>query len=257
MPQTSHIRYYGNIRGRKVPQLGAVFWIIKLMTTAMGESVSDYFVHTFNPYIVVISGFIVFAACMALQFKVRRYIPWVYWLAVTMVAVFGTMAADVAHVALGIPYIVSAAVFAVTLVAMFMLWYNVERTLSIHSIDVPRREMFYWVSVLVAFSLGTAVGDLSAYTFGLGFFHSAILFSIVLLLPALAYRLFKLNGVLAFWLAYIMTRPVGASFADWTGKSKSLGGLGWGDGPVAAVLGCGIILLVIYLTITHRDKANT
>lgn len=238
---------------RKVPQVTIFFWVIKLLTTAMGESTSDYLVFSFNPYLAVIAGFIVFAAALYLQFRTRRYIPWVYWLAVLMVAIFGTMAADVTHVVLGVPYIVSTIAFAIALAVIFYLWQKTEGTLSIHSITTPRREMFYWATVLATFALGTAAGDFAAYTLSLGFLSAGIVFAAVFAIPAIGYKLFGWNSISSFWFAYILTRPLGASFADWTGKAHGVGGLGWGDGPVAGVLALLIIILVGYLQITHED----
>jgi uncharacterized membrane-anchored protein len=237
----------------KVPKITIYFWIIKILTTAMGESTSDYLVHRFNSYLAVISGFIVFAIVLAFQFKKRSYVPWVYWLAVTMVAVFGTMTADVTHIEFGVPYIVSTVIFAITLAIIFAAWYQVEGTLSFHSIHTRRREAFYWVAVLATFAMGTAIGDFTAYAAHLGFFSSGLLFTVVFALPAIGYWLFKLNAVLAFWLAYILTRPIGASFADWTGKPHSFGGLNFGDGPVAFVLATFIIALVLYLSLSSKD----
>jgi uncharacterized membrane-anchored protein len=238
---------------RKVPQVVALFWIIKLLTTAMGESTSDYLVNRFNPYVVVILGFVAFVGALLLQFRARRYIPWVYWLAVLMVAVFGTMAADVTHIVLGVPYIVSTLVFALALAIIFYMWNKVEGTLSIHSITTRRREIFYWATVLATFALGTAAGDLAAYSAQLGFLTAGIVFAVVFMIPAFGHWLFKWNSVFSFWFAYVLTRPLGASFADWTGKAKSTGALGWGDGPVIAVIGLVIVLLVGYLTVTHTD----
>lgn len=238
---------------RKVPQVTLFFWAIKLLTTAMGESTSDYLVNDFNPYLAVVAGFLVFAGVLWLQFRTRKYIPWIYWLAVLMVAVFGTMAADVTHVVLGVPYMVSTIVFAVALTVIFYLWQRVEGTLSIHSITSTCREVFYWATVLATFALGTAAGDLAAYTFKLGFLDAGIIFAIVFAVPAIGYRLFSWNSIFSFWFAYILTRPLGASFADWTGKAHSAGGLGWGDGPVAGVLALLIIILVGFLQITHED----
>ncbi|HLJ82319.1 MAG TPA: hypothetical protein VKT52_12580 [Ktedonobacterales bacterium] len=237
----------------KVPEITIFFWIIKLLTTAMGESTSDFLVYTINPYVAVILGFIGFVIALALQLSVRRYIAWIYWLAVLMVAVFGTMAADVLHIVLKVPYIDSSILFAVVLAVVFLGWYAVERTLSIHSIYTLRRELFYWAAVVATFAMGTATGDLTAYTFGLGFFVSILLFAALFLLPGLGYGLFRLNAIFAFWFAYILTRPLGASFADWFGKSKSVTGLGIGDGPVAAVLGILIVVFVAYLTFTRKD----
>ncbi len=238
---------------RKVPQVGLVFWIIKLCTTAMGESTSDYFVFHINPYAAVITGFLAFVTTMVLQFRTSRYTPWIYWLNVLMVAIFGTMAADVTHVVLGVPYIISTITFAVVLIIVFYLWQKSEGTLSIHSITSYRREAFYWTTVLATFALGTAAGDLFAFGFKLGFLAAGIIFAAIFIIPALGYAVFKWNPVLSFWFAYILTRPLGASFADWTGKQHSIGGLGWGDGPVAAVLFILIVIFVGYLQITHED----
>lgn len=238
---------------RKVPEITIYFWIIKLLSTAFGESTSDYLVYHFNPYVVVILGFVGFILVMALQFKARRYIACIYWLAVVAVAIFGTMAADVTHVALGVPYIVSTIVFAIVLAIIFVAWQKCEKTLSIHSINTTRREVFYWLTVLATFALGTALGDLSAYTAGLGYLTSGILFAVVFIIPAIGYYSFKWNAVFAFWLAYIMTRPLGASFADWTGKAHSFGGLAWGDGPVGGTLAILIIIFVAYLSFTGKD----
>lgn len=237
---------------RKVPEVTIYFWIIKLLSTAMGESTSDYLVYHINPYIAVAFGCIGLIASLVLQLLVRRYVAWIYWLAVVMVAIFGTMAADVIHVVLGIPYLVSTVFFAVVLAIIFVVWYRSEKTLSIHSINTPRREMFYWATVIATFALGTAVGDLTAATLGLGYFSSGVLFAVLFAVPALAYRLFGLNEVVAFWFAYIMTRPLGASFADWFGK-PILGGLGLGDTKVALVLTILIIGFVGYLTVTRKD----
>ncbi len=237
---------------RKVPEVTIYFWIIKLLSTAMGESTSDYLVFHINPYVAVVLGCIGLVVALALQLAVRRYIPWVYWLAVVMVAIFGTMAADVLHVVLGIPYVVSTAFFILALVIIFVAWYASERTLSIHSITTTRRELFYWATVMATFALGTAVGDLTAATLGLGYFSSGILFAILFAIPALAYWLFRLNAIFAFWFAYIMTRPLGASFADWFGK-PILGGLGLGDTWVSLVLTILIVIFVGYVTVTHKD----
>ncbi len=237
---------------RKVPEVTAYFWIIKLLTTAMGESSSDYLVYQINAYVAVVLGFLGLAVALILQLLVRRYIPWVYWLAVVMVAVFGTMAADVAHVVLGIPYLVSTVAFASALALIFVIWYLSEKTLSIHTIYRGRRELFYWATVMATFALGTAAGDLTAATFGLGYFASIGLFAVLFALPALGYWLLGLNEVAAFWFAYIVTRPLGASIADWLGKPY-LGGLGLGDDKVSLALTVLIIGFVGYLTITRKD----
>ena len=237
---------------KKVPEITAIFWIIKLLSTAMGESTTDYLVFQINPYIAVALGCIGLAVALILQLLVRRYIPWVYWLAVVMVAVFGTMAADVAHVVLHIPYVISTAFFATALAIIFVIWYVSEKTLSIHTVYRGRRELFYWATVIATFALGTAAGDMTASTLGLGYFASFVLFAVLFALPGLAYWLFGLNEIVAFWFAYIVTRPLGASFADWLGKPY-LGGLGLNDGKVALVLTILIIGFVGYLTVTHKD----
>ncbi len=240
---------------RKVPEITVYFWIVKLLTTAMGESTSDYLVYQINPYLAVGLGAIGFAAALGLQFAVRRYVPWIYWLAVLMVAVFGTMAADVVHIELGVPYLVSSACFAVALAVIFTVWYRSEGTLSIHSIDTRRREAFYWATVLATFALGTATGDMTANTMGLGYFPSAVLFAVVIAVPLVAYRRFGLNAIVAFWFAYIVTRPLGASVADWLGKARSVSGLNLGDGLVSAGFAVLIVGFVVYLTVTGKDVA--
>jgi len=240
---------------RKVPEITAIFWIIKLLSTAMGESTSDYLVYQINPYVAVALGSLGLAVALILQLLLRRYVAWVYWLAVVMVAVFGTMVADVTHVVLGIPYWVSTACFASALAIIFVTWYINEKTLSIHTIYRGRRELFYWATVMATFALGTAAGDLTASTFRLGYFPSFVLFAVLFALPALAYWLVGLNEIAAFWCAYIVTRPLGASFADWLGKPY-LGGLGLGDAKVALVLTVLIIGFVGYLTVARRDRKS-
>jgi len=242
---------------RKVPEITIYFWIIKLLTTALGESTSDYLVHQIDPVMAVVLGFIGFAIAVVLQFKVRRYIPWIYWFTVTMVALFGTMAADVIHIVLKVPYAISTVFFAVVLAIIFLTWYKVEKTLSIHSIHTPRREIFYWIAVIATFALGTAAGDWTAITLKLGFLTSGVLFALLFAIPAIAYWKLGLNGIIAFWFAYIMTRPFGASFADLFGKAKAAGGLGYGNGLVSAVLLILIIGFVSYLAVSRKDiKSN-
>jgi uncharacterized membrane-anchored protein len=237
----------------KVAAVTGFFWVIKILTTAMGEAVSDYLVHRYNPYLAVVSGFVLFVIALALQFSTRRYRSWAYWLAVSMVAVFGTMAADVLHVEFHVPYIASAGLFAVALALVFGAWYRSQGTLSIKSVTAGTRERYYWTAVLATFAMGTALGDLAAYRLGLGFLSAGIVFAVLFALPLVARRLLGLNGIVAFWLAYIMTRPLGASFADWMGKSRHAGGLGFGDGPVAFVLALLIVALVVFVARTGRD----
>ena len=237
----------------KVPKLTVYFWIIKILTTAMGESTSDYMVHRFNPYFAVMLGFGMLTGALLLQFRAREYVAWIYWLAALAVSIAGTMGADVMHVGFGVPYSASVVFYAVALAVIFTVWYKSEKTLSIHSIYTRRREAFYWATVLATFALGTAAGDLTAYTLRLGFLTSGVLFAIVFAIPGIAYGLFDLNAIFAFWFAYIFTRPLGASFADWTAKPKNFRGLGWGDGPVSFVLSVLIVILVGYLTVSRED----
>jgi uncharacterized membrane-anchored protein len=240
----------------KVPEITAFFWIVKALTTAMGESTSDFLVHTLVPEIAVVIGGIAFVFALYVQFGKDRYVPWAYWLAVAMVGVFGTMAADVLHVGLGVPYIVSTVFYAIVLAVVFRTWYLSEGTFSIHSITTPRRELFYWAAVLATFALGTAAGDLTAVTFGLGYFGSIILFGAIIAIPAIGYFRFGMNSILAFWFAYVVTRPVGASVADWLAVSSARGGLALGTGPVSLVLAAMIAGFVYYLAKTGRDTPS-
>ncbi len=236
-----------------MPEVTLYFWVIKALSTGLGESTSDWSVHAIDPVIAVVLGFCVFVGALALQFRVRRYIAWTYWLSVCAVGVFGTMCADVLHVRFAVPYGVSTVVYAVLLAVVFYSWGRTERTLSFHEIRTPRRELFYWAAVVATFAMGTALGDLTATTFGLGYFASGLVFAAVITVPAIGYRWFKWNSIFCFWFAYVATRPLGASFADWLGKPSALRGLGLGDGPVALVLGVMIFALVAYLAVTRRD----
>lgn len=236
-----------------MPEVTVYFWVIKALSTAMGESTSDWAVHRLHPVPAVLLGFVGFVAALVLQLAMRRYLAWTYWLAVVAVGVFGTMAADVLHVGFGVPYIMSTLLYAAVLTAVFVTWQRVEQTLSIHSIDTMRRELFYWAAVVATFAMGTALGDLTAVTLHLGYFASGLLFAGLILVPAFGFWKFGWNPVLSFWMAYVTTRPLGASFADWMGKPTSLGGLGWGDGRVALALTFAIFGLVAFLALTRLD----
>ncbi|SDH04716.1 Uncharacterized membrane-anchored protein [Leifsonia sp. 98AMF] len=240
-----------------VPAVTALFWVTKLLTTAMGETASDFLVKTIDPVVAVGGAFVVFAVALGLQFAVRRYIPWVYWSAVLMVAVFGTMVADVLHVELGVPYLVSTVVFAVALAMVFVLWFATQRTLSVHRIDTPARQVFYWCAVLATFALGTAVGDLTATTLGLGYFASALLFGILFALPGAAYRWWGFGATAAFWTAYVLTRPFGASLSDGLAVSHARGGLALGTGPVSLILLAAITVCVTVLSVRGRPVTGT
>jgi uncharacterized membrane-anchored protein len=237
----------------KVPEVTAYFWVAKGLTTGMGESTSDYLVHKLVPEVAVVLGAIGLVISLALQFAAPRYVAWRYWLAVAMVGVFGTMAADVLHVGLGVPYIASTVFYAVVLAAVFATWHWSERTLSIHSIFTQRREVFYWATVLATFALGTAAGDLTAVPLGLGYLASGLMFAAVIALPAVGYWRMGMNAILTFWFAYVVTRPLGASFADWLAVTHKRGGLDLGTGPVSLVLAAMIAAIVAYLAATRKD----
>lgn len=240
----------------KVPELTAAFWITKVLTTAIGETGSDFMFTSLDHVAALVIGIVGFTVAIRLQLRARRYVPWRYWLAVSMVAVFGTQWADVVHVGLGVPYTVTAPIFAVVLVGIFLWKFGKEKTLSIHSINTRRRERFYWATVLATFALGTAAGDLTALTLNLGFFSSGVIFAVVIVVPLAAYRWLRLSPVFAFWFAYVITRPLGASFADWFAAPHDKSGLDVGAGPVTAVGLVGIIALVAYLTVVnHKGKS--
>ena len=237
----------------RVPEITVVFWIIKGLSTAMGESTSDFLVHAMAPELAVVLGFAGLVAALGLQFWQRRYVAWAYWLAVVMVGIFGTMAADVLHVGFHVPYTASTILYAIVLIAIFVTWERTEHTLSIHSINTIRREAFYWATVAATFAMGTALGDFTAYTLHLGYFPSALLFAVLIAIPALGYRWLHWNAIACFWFAYVITRPLGASIADGLAKPKSASGLGLGNGPVMLVLGVLIVALVGYLAVTKVD----
>jgi uncharacterized membrane-anchored protein len=238
---------------RKVPEVTFHFWAVKILSTAMGEATSDYLVHTIDPFQAVGLGALGLVLALAWQLALRRYFAPAYWFAVVMVAVFGTMVADALHIEFGVPYAISAFDCAVVLAAVFAVWYLIERTLSIHSITTRRREIFYWAAVLATFAMGTALGDLSAYSWHLGWLLSGLMYTLLFAIPLLARRLLGLNELVAFWWAYILTRPLGASYADWFGVPKSLGGLNFGRGTVAISLTLVIITWVAFLAVTKID----
>ena len=241
----------------KVPEITALFWVIKLLTTGMGEAASD-FLAGISFVLAGGVGVLGFGIAMVLQFRSPRYVPAVYWFAVAMVAVFGTMAADGLHVVLGIPYVASTAFYVVVVAVIFLAWHRSEGTLSIHSITTTRRELFYWATVLATFALGTAAGDLTAASMHLGYFWSGVIFTAVIAVPAVGWWRFGMNPIAAFWFAYVITRPIGASFADWFGKAPSKNhGLGFGDGPVTAIATLAIVALVAYAARRRSPSADT
>jgi uncharacterized membrane-anchored protein len=235
----------------KVPQITVLFWAIKITSTAMGEALAD-FLDGGNglvfPALGALAALGVFIVALRLQFRATRYVTATYWFAVAMVATFGTMAADSLHQFLGISYAITTPFYATVLALVFWRWWANEHTLSIHTIDTRRRERFYWATVLATFALGTAAGDWTATNLKLGFFSSGLLFAGVIIVPAIAYRL-GANPIATFWFAYIFTRPLGASFADWMDYPVRSGGLGWGTAPVwvgLAVLMIGLVAILAW-----------
>ena len=240
----------------KVPEITAFFWVTKILTTAMGEATSDFMNAALGPAIAVPLMLMGLVVALKRQFKSTGYNAWNYWLVVIMVAVFGTSCADALHVGFGIAYPVSSTFYLVVLAVIFVAWYRSEQTLSIHSIYTRRRERFYWATVLATFALGTAAGDMTATNWNLGYLSSGILFISLFVLPAVAYRWFGLNSIFAFWFAYIMTRPLGASFADWLDASKHKGGIALGTGAVAIGLAVVMVGFITYLAVSRIDVAK-
>jgi uncharacterized membrane-anchored protein len=236
----------------KVPEIGLIFWAIKLLTTGIGETTSDFLGQT-NIAMAGVVGIVGVVYALHRQLNAPEYRAVNYWFAVLMVAVFGTMAADIIHVGAGIGYGVTTPLFAIAVAAVFLRWHRSEGTLSIHSITTRRREMFYWAAVFATFALGTAAGDLTAVSLHLGFLVSVLVFAAAIAVPALGWWRFGLNPIVGFWAAYVITRPLGASFADWFGKEPARAGLGLGDGPVSAVGLIAFAALVAYVAIRRHD----
>jgi uncharacterized membrane-anchored protein len=236
----------------KVPEITVIFWVMKLLTTGMGEAMSDFLGQKNVPIAAAVGIFGLWLA-LWLQLRTREYRAPFYWFAVMMVAIFGTMAADGVHDGASLPYAVTTPLYAILMAAVFFLWYRSESTLSIHSITTRRRESFYWAAVLATFALGTAAGDLAAISLHLGFFDSAVLFAAIIAIPAIGWWPLSLNPIVAFWFAYIVTRPLGASFADWFSKPHASTGLGLGDGTLSGLALIVFIALVAYVTVTKCD----
>ncbi|HUB72752.1 MAG TPA: hypothetical protein VL979_01795 [Solirubrobacteraceae bacterium] len=236
----------------KVPEITLMFWALKLLTTGMGEAMSDFLGDTSVP-LAGVTGIFGMWLALRLQLRTREYRAPQYWFTVMMVAVFGTMAADALHDATSMPYPATTALYGAATAAVFWFWYRSEGTLSIHSINTRRRERFYWAAVFGTFALGTAAGDLTAFYLNLGLLVSIVLFASLISIPAFAWRRQLMNPIVAFWFAYVLTRPLGASFADWFGKPPSITGLGLGDGPVSAVALVIFVALVAYVTVARRD----
>ena len=239
----------------KVPQVTVFFWIIKILCTTVGETAADYLIANLGVGLTnttYIMGALLVAA-LVFQFRARRYQPGLYWIVVVLLSIVGTLITDNLTDHFGVPLVTSTVGFSIALIVAFALWYRVEKTLSVHEIDSTRREAFYWAAILFTFALGTASGDLVAEKFGLGYLTSLGIFGALIGLIALAHFAFKLNGILAFWLAYILTRPLGASMGDLLSQPHKLGGLGLGTVGTSAIFLSAILALVVYLAITKRD----
>jgi len=240
----------------KVPEVTIFFWIIKILCTTVGETAADFLnVHIgFGLTKTSIVMSILLLVFLYFQFRAKEYIPKIYWMVVVLISVVGTLITDNLSDKLGVPLMISTFVFTILLISVFLIWYYKERTLSVHSIFTIRREAFYWLAILFTFSLGTAAGDLIAETLKLGYLMSAIMFGSIIAIITLLYYKFNLNSVLAFWLAYILTRPLGATIGDFMSQAKNLGGLGLGTVMTSAIFLTIILMLVIYLTKTGIDK---
>jgi uncharacterized membrane-anchored protein len=240
----------------KVPEVTMYFWIIKILCTTVGETAADFLNFDLNLGLtvttIVMSVFL--AVALFVQFRLRRYVPGIYWLAVVLISVVGTLITDNLVDNFGVPLLTTTIVFSVALAAAFAVWYASERTLSIHSIYTTKREAFYWLAILFTFALGTAAGDLVAEDFYLGYLTSVVVFSALIGLVILAYAYARLNAVLAFWIAYILTRPLGASIGDYLSQGRDAGGLALNAVTINAIFLVTILALVAYLTVTRRDK---
>lgn len=238
----------------RVPKVTVDFWLIKLMAVTVGETAADYLsVHLglgLSATSLIMTGFLI--AALLLQFAQRKYLPLPYWLVVVMISVVGTLISDNLADNLGVPLETTSIVFAVALIATFAVWYACEQTLSIHTIYTTRREAFYWLAILFTFALGTSAGDLAAEGLGLGYVQTGLVYAAVIAVIAVAYYGFRLNGIIAFWLAYILTRPMGASFGDYLAQPHTNGGLGLGTTITSlAFLGC-IAAIVVYMSLTKE-----
>ena len=240
----------------KVPEVTIFFWIIKVLATTVGETAADYLNTNLNLGLtgttvimtVLLLGVLVF------QFRARRYVPPIYWLAVVLISVVGTLVTDNLVDNLGVSLKVTTTIFAIALAVTFSVWYASERTLSIHSIFTTRREAFYWAAILFTFALGTAAGDLVAETLNVGYWQSALIFAAGIAAVAIAWKVFSAGPILTFWLAYILTRPLGASLGDYLSQAKADGGLGLGTVKTSAVFLTAILAVVVYLTRSRVDQ---
>ena len=241
----------------KVPSVTISFWVIKIMATTVGETAADFLNVNLNLGLTTTTYLMggLLAIALFFQFTARRHVPGIYWLAVVLISVVGTLITDNLVDNLGVALRTTTMVFGVALVATFGSWYASEKTLSIHSITTTRRECFYWAAILFTFALGTAAGDLVAEGLNLGYWKSALMFGALIGAVAFAHYRYRLNAVLAFWLAYILTRPLGASLGDYLSQARADGGLGLGTVGTSALFLATILGLVTYLTRARKDTA--
>jgi uncharacterized membrane-anchored protein len=243
----------------KVPEVTLYFWVIKILCTTVGETAADYLNTNLNfglTNTTYVMGALLLMV-LVFQFRADKYVPGIYWLAVVLISVVGTLITDNLTDHFGVALETTTIIFAIALAIVFAAWYASERTLSIHTIFTTRREAFYWLAILFTFALGTAAGDLAAERLSLGFFVSMLVFAGLIAVVAVAHFGFGANAVLTFWLAYILTRPLGASIGDWLSQPTADGGLGIGTTGTSAIFLTAILLLVVYLSITRRDATET
>jgi uncharacterized membrane-anchored protein len=240
----------------KVPKVTVEFWLIKLLAVTVGETAADYMNLDLGLGLSTTSWILgaILAVMLVLQFAQRKYVPWVYWISVVLISVVGTLITDNMVDNFGISLETSTIFFTLALSGTFAVWYAFEKTLSIHTIYTTQREAFYWLAILFTFALGTAAGDLVAEGFGLGYLETGLIFGGSVAIIALAYYVVEVSGILAFWLAYILTRPLGASFGDLFSQTSDHGGLGFGTTNTSFIFLAAIAALVAYLTLTHRDE---
>jgi len=241
----------------RVPKITADFWLVKLLAVTMGETAADYLAVNLGLGLSATSWIMsaVLVVFIILQFRQKRYVPWAYWAAVVMISIVGTLITDNLVDNLGVPLEVTTIFFSVALVATFAVWYWSERTLSIHTVITTRREVFYWLAILLTFSLGTAAGDLVAEKFELGYFTTGVLFCAIVIVFWIAYLL-RANAVLTFWLAYIFTRPLGASLGDLLSQPLEYGGLGFGTIVTSLLFLACIVATVIFMTVARRGEES-
>jgi uncharacterized membrane-anchored protein len=239
----------------KVPELTIFFWIIKIMATTVGETAADFLNDNLNLGLTntTLVMCVLLLITLILQFRASQYVPWIYWLSVVLISVVGTLITDNLVDNFGVSLQTTTILFSILLAATFIAWFASEKTLSIHSIYTTKREVYYWLAILFTFALGTAAGDLIAEGLNLGYLTSMFLFAALIGVVTLAHFAFKLNAVLAFWIAYILTRPFGASFGDYLSQSRDDGGLELGTTGTSILFLVIILVLVIYLTRTRRD----